>query len=217
MNSRRCRFSNSQISTGNELFLLSIVLFLSLQFACRSETQPEALLRLDVLRHRVTSGRTGRPFVTLRSEGITISIRNLDLKGLPLLEGRQIGPRDFRMSAVHSSHTFQEVKNVVEEVQEIVEDTTGSVSSLDEIVGLNDMPDRYFVLLEDGSVLLVKGDTSLGVLDWIRWRWMVNVAVWEYLSERARLNPAKFCEVRLASQSARELYWVLRPGTQVIL
>ena len=120
------------------------------------------------------------------------------------------------MSRVSSAHTYQEVRQVVEQVDEIVEDTTGSVSSLDEIVGLGDMPDRYFVCLEDGSVLLVSGDTPGGLVDWARWRFLTNKAAGTYLLERFRSVPCKFLQIEMSSQAARELYWVLRPGTPVI-
>ena len=99
---------------------------------------------------------------------------------------------------------------------EQAQDPSADVGSLDQIIGVDEMPDVYLVRFDDGSVWLVNFQGWRGFVEaWAKSRLQFGVL----LKEADRLFRdgkvrARFLE--MSNDSARELFWVLEKGMKTL-
>jgi hypothetical protein len=108
------------------------------------------------------------------------------------------------------------MRQIVVRVDKISADPSETVSSPDEIVGVEDMSDCYLIELTDGSLIWVTGDSSAGFMNGLRRRWLQSKTVCRFLFDRVMGRPARLVALKMDSTSARHLFWLLQPGMGVI-
>lgn len=190
-----------------------ILLLLPVVANCLAQS-PESQLLL--LRHRVALAEDKQAFLQLDAESIQVLIKGLSVKRLPVksLESAPSGP--WRRSRVKSITPAEPPRGVVVHAEQINPDTLGSVSSAEEMVSVSDMPDGFSVALEDGSLLLIVGETDRGTMYRLKSGLLQLKVVYSFLWRRSLGRPVRLLKLELASETAREMFWLLRPGMGVI-
>ncbi|GAB4111454.1 MAG: hypothetical protein Kow001_12900 [Acidobacteriota bacterium] len=92
-------------------------------------------------------------------------------------------------------------------------DPSGTAGSLEDIVGVEQMPDIFVVRFDDGTTWMVEGERWPGLWLWARKRLLRLRLEWANL--RAE-HPAPLWFMKTEPASARHLYWILQKDFQVI-
>lgn len=92
-------------------------------------------------------------------------------------------------------------------------DPSGTAGSLEDIVGVEEMPDIFVVRFDDGTTWLVESERWPGVRLWARKR-ILRLRL-EWANFRAG-HPSSLWFMRTDPISARHLYWILQKDFQVI-
>lgn len=95
-------------------------------------------------------------------------------------------------------------------------DTNSDVSTLDQIIGVDKMPDTYIAYFDDGTIWVVNpGDwVGFGRL-WEKGKLQLRMA--RHLFRQALdLEGFKICFLSMDPASAQHLYWILEEGTPVV-
>ncbi len=193
------------------------VLFLTISFlaglADAAAADPSALSQ------RLALIKEGHRFLEVEEESIAIYVAGWRVKEFPALihqvaigEGNEVTVVDEVIPLDPPRRVVLDSAAMAEEAQ----DTSADVSSLDQIIGVDEMPEMYVVKFDDGTI------------------WMVNFEGWRGLSaawKKSRLQlrllldvagrllrdgsvRARFFEI--PPKSARELFWVLENGMKIL-
>lgn len=176
--------------------------------------QTEGSVRL--LEYHLELARGSRAYVHLAPEAVTVYVRAIQVKRLPVTEARGLSPQIPRLSRVGVRTPGFPLKEVVVRVGAPPVDPSDTVSSLQEIVGVDDMPDTFSVELADGSVLFVTSTAAVGFVNGFRRLMLRGQVTLSYLWKRAWARPARLIQLKLESPWARHLYWLLQEDLGVI-
>ena len=168
------------------------------------------------LQARVELAREGRPFVELTIESVKVYLKGFQVKTLKVQDFDAIRKGPLQWSRVASRIPLRKVKKVVQVVEHLEPDTEGAVSSLEEIVALEDMPSSYTILLEDGSVFMITSPEGLGVGGWTRYLLLMTRTSTRYMWNRFENSSVEAAILSMEPSDARQLYWLLEEGTGVI-
>jgi hypothetical protein len=170
---------------------------------------------LSVLEYHLTlSGEPGA-YLHVFDTDLTVFVKGLEVKRWQILGKR--GPRLApRLSRVASWSSAIPPPRIVVQAEYLQENPADTVSSSEEIVAVDDMPETFTFELEDGTHFLVTSRASLGMAGTLRRRLFEMRTACSFLRARLRGQPASMMVLYLEKSPAQHLYWVLQERMGVI-
>lgn len=188
--------------------------------------EPEVPNELQQLRLRLEIASEERAYIQLLPQEIRISFKDMDVKSLPLERFEATGNSRPRLARVEALQPVFPVEGVVKVVslpeggtaaeEADLGDKTATVSSVDDIVSVGEMPGTYVIRLSDGSFIYVTSDRESGLLQAPRIVLFQLRLVYGYLWKRTRDASVRAIRIRMAGEDAQALYWMLKTDTGVI-
>ncbi|MFZ0427589.1 MAG: hypothetical protein WAO20_05705 [Acidobacteriota bacterium] len=103
-----------------------------------------------------------------------------------------------------------------EEVAADAGDTNADVSTLDQIIGVDKMPDSYLVYFDDGSIWIVNPGSWFGISRiWRKGKLQFQVAR-QLADQVIGRDGLRLSFLTMDEASARHLYWILEEGLPVL-
>lgn len=173
----------------------------------------------SVLSQRLSLIKEGHPFLEVEEAAIGIYVAGWKVKELPAsIHQIAIGERS-EVTSVAQVIPLNPPRRVVLDsavLAEEAQDTSADVSSLDQIIGVDEMPEIYMVNFDDGTVWMVNFQGWQGLSKaWkksrLQWQLLLDASGRLFHEESVR---ARFLE--MPSDSARELFWVLEKDVKVL-
>ena len=194
------------------------VLFLTIGILAGS---PAAAADADpsLLSDRLALIKEGHPFLEVEADAIVLYVAGWKVKEFPVSAHQvAIGDRS-EVTAVADVIPLNPPRRLVLDsavLAEEAQDTSADVSSLDQIIGVDEMPETYLVKFDDGTIWMVNFEGWQGLAQtWkkSRLQWQTLVDATGRLFHEGSVR-ARFLE--MPSGSARELYWVLEKEMKVL-
>lgn len=173
----------------------------------------------ELLRSHIALAKERRAYLQLEEGAILVYVKGVKLERLPVRRvlGPSPGTSVARVTARVSAVPLPKVVVDSEEVAAAAEkDRLGSVSSLDEIVSVNDMPETYMVELSDGSTWYVTSEEWTGVVDWTLKKLFQYRVAFRSAREWITHDGAALTVLNVEPRIARRLFWLLREDMGVI-
>lgn len=173
----------------------------------------------SVLSDRLALIKEGNPFLELGEETIAIYVAGWKVKEFAAtIHQITVGERT-GVTAVDEVIPLSPPRRVVLDSAVLAQeaaDPTGDVASLDQIIGVDEMPSIFLVRFDDGTVWLVnfrgwQGFSNAWSKSRLQWQVLLDVSGRLFRDGRAR---TRFVEME--PQNARELFWVLEKGMKTL-
>jgi hypothetical protein len=173
----------------------------------------------SLLSHRLALIREGHIFLEVEEDAIAIYVAGWKVKEFPVSAHQiAIGDRS-EVTSVADVIPLNPPRRIVLDsavLAEEAQDTSADVSSLDQIIGVDDMPEIYLVKFDDGTVWMVNFEGWQGLAK----AWKKSRLQWQTLLDATGglfhkgIVRARFLE--MPPDTARELYWVLEKEMKVL-
>jgi hypothetical protein len=182
--------------------LLSLPLWLQLDHSQDPCDQPASLLQ-----YKEEISRGEKPFVHVTPEAAIVYFKGFILKRLDFRGFRRVGRTPLQCGRVLSWAPPPDRPKVVLEAE-----TLEPIDRLELILGVEDMPHRFAVLLNRGDVLAVNTDAAEAFLN--------EVVLEEEGSDPPSIpvlvSRRRTLKIEMPASHAREFYWLLRENMAVI-
>jgi hypothetical protein len=194
---------------------LALALIVLSLFSAPSEQGPDPA-RLSA---RLQLMKQGGVFLETTNDGLEVFAGGWKVQRFPahvieISRGKPAG-----VSQVEALTPVKPVPNVVidsEEVAEEAGDTNADVSTLDQIIGVDKMPESYVAYFDDGSIWVVNPGDWLGVSRlWRKGKLQFQV-VSRLVREIIDREGFKVSFVSMDPAAARHLYWILEGQMPVV-
>lgn len=174
------------------------------------EVHPEAA-RLQI---RTQLAREARLYVELKASSVTVSAAGWDQMEFTQAAEWSGPKRPIRLTKVSEVEPLQPPPERVLDVGDMsAPDPSGTASSLEDIVGVDQMPEIFLVRFDDGTAWLVRSEDWGGWGNRVRGNWLqLKLLVSQWLAE----DPAPLVFLATDAVSARHLYWLLQKDFPVI-
>ncbi|UCF36188.1 MAG: hypothetical protein JSU96_15380 [Acidobacteriota bacterium] len=179
--------------------------------------EKEEELQLVRLQLRLEEAKKGGVYLTLSEAALTVSIANLDVSSLPVLSLQRLGADSPVASQILEVRPASSFTPVVKQVDKLTVDTTGAVESVDEIQSVEDMPSTFLIRLTNESYIWVQNSEGDGVFDSFRAFLLQITALSGYWWGDETSLASRALRIEMDPESARQLFWLARPGTTIIL
>jgi hypothetical protein len=170
---------------------------------------------VSVLEHHVTLAGEPRAYLHCFDNALAIFVKNLEVKRFPILK-REGPPPPPRLSRIVSWNSAMAPPQVVVQAEYLQDNPADTVTSLDEIVAVEDMPETFAIELEDGTHFFISSGASLGLTGTIRKKLFELTTAISFLRARLDKQPACMLVLYMEKASAQHLYWVLQERMGVI-
>lgn len=169
-----------------------------------------------LLEYRLQLARQTAAYIEINEEAVTAYIKGMEVKRFPVARAQLSSRGRPRLSKVAAKTAALETRQVIVKVEQVSANPSDTVSSPDEIVSVDDMPETFALSLEDGSVFFITGNASDGVLNRYRKEWLKCRVGCAFLLRQLLSQPVRAGVIEMEPQLARQLFWLLRPGMGLI-
>lgn len=169
-----------------------------------------------LLGYRLQLAQQPHAYLEIDEGALVAYLKGMEVKRFPIVRAQLSSQGQRRLSKVADKTAAIETRQVIVKVEHVSADPSETVSSPDEIVSVDDMPETFALRLEDGSVFYITGKASDGFLNGYRKEWLKVQVGWAFLSRQLRHRPVRAGIIEMEPQMARHLFWLLRPGMGVI-
>jgi len=143
-------------------------------------------------------------------------MKGMEVKRFRVVRGQISSHGGPRLSKVAAKTAALQTRQVIVKVEHVSADPSETVSSPDEIVSVDDMPETFAISLEDGSVFFVTGNARDGLVNQYRKDWLKCRVACVFLFRQLLNRPVRAGVIEMEPDSARHLFWLLQPGMGVI-
>ena len=170
----------------------------------------------QILRLHLELAGQPKAYVEVSRDSVGVFMRGMQVKVIPVRRFTSFYASAPRMSKVVAKTSAVPTREVVVRVETISENPSDTVSNVEDIVSVDDMPDCYVIELADGSFLWVVGDSNKGLITAKRKEWLQLKVACRFYLRRALGRRVSLNILEMDSASARHLYWLLQPDMGVI-
>jgi hypothetical protein len=201
------------LRNSSRLALVALVLILSVR-----PSLPDVRPTTDsvLLAYRLQLAVKGQVYLEIGDQALTAYVKGMEVKRFPIIRAQWSSQGRPCLSKVAAKTAALQTRQVVVKVEQISADPSETVSSPDEIVSVEDMPETFALRLEDGSVFFITGNEPDGFINGYRKEWLKVQVGCAFLYRQLLHRPGRAAIVEMDPQQARQLYWLLRPQMGVI-
>jgi hypothetical protein len=167
---------------------------------------------VDRLRARLALVREGVLFLELREDALSLQAAGWEVKRIPATSLGWGKRRPIGVSRVKDLQSARPIPETVMDSSRLAEaeDVTASVSTLDQIIGVEEMPDTFLVRFEEGGLWLVEPGGWVGPRQWLGDRLLSWKVLGYLLGALIRGERLEVLFVTTDRESARRIFWILR-------
>jgi len=169
-----------------------------------------------LLSYRFQLAGQSQPYLEIKEDTLTAYMKGMEVKRFPVIRAQLTSQGRPRLSKVAAKTAALQTREVIVKVEQVSANPSDTVSSPDEIVSVEDMPETFALRLEDGSVFFITGNARQGIVNRYRKDWLKFRVGCSFLFRQLLHRPVRAGIIEMESQSARHLFWLLRPGMGVI-
>ncbi|MFB3903451.1 MAG: hypothetical protein ACE15E_08360 [Acidobacteriota bacterium] len=169
-----------------------------------------------MLGYRLQLAQQPQAYLEIGEETLTAYMKGMEVKRFPITRAQLSSRGQPRLSRVATKTPAVQTREVIVKVERVSADPSETVSSPDEIVSVNDMPETFALRLEDGSIFFITGNASDGLLNRYRKEWLKFRVGCAFLSRQLLHRPVRAGVIEMEPQAARHLFWLLRSQMGVI-
>ena len=169
-----------------------------------------------LLGYRLQLALQGQAYLEISDQALTAYMKGMEVKRFPIIRAQLSSHGQPRLSKVAAKTAALETRQVVVKVEQVSANPSDTVSSPDEIVSVDDMPETFALRLEDGSVFFITGNEREGFVNGYRKEWLKVQVGCAFLYRQLLHRPIRAGVIEMEPQQARHLFWLLRPQMGVI-
>ncbi len=169
-----------------------------------------------LLGYRLELALQPQPYLEITDQALTAYMKGMEVKRFPIIRAQWSWRGRLRLARVTTKTAALQTRQVVVKVEQVSANPADTVSSPDEIVSVDDMPETFALRLEDGSVFFITGNEREGLVNGYRKEWLKVQVGLAFLSRQLRHRPVRAGIIEMEPQQARHLFWLLRPQMGVI-
>jgi len=194
--------------------LAPFALILAFGSALPADTRPP--VDHVLLGYRYQLAQQSQAYLEINEEALTAYMKGMEVKRFPIIRAQLSSHGRPRLSRVGSTTAALRTREVIVKVEQVSANPSDTVSSPDEIVSVEDMPETFALRLEDGSIFFITGNGRDGLLNGYRKEWLKVQVGCAFLYRQILHRPVRAGIIEMDPQMARHLFWLLRPQMGVI-
>jgi len=184
-----------------------LLLFIFALMDCRPAAQR------TLLEHHLELASESKAYLQFTPAGIWVFFDGMPLQFLAA-KAPGLGP-EARMARVRAKLPVTPPPSLSVDADQIAADSA-TVDSLDAIVGPQDMPSMFVLLLDNGSAFLIRSEEPQGLTGLLRRKRLELKFAWMWLNSALKEDSPETAVVDLNADGARWLYWITQERMGII-
>ncbi len=202
------------MKNAQRLAPFAFILVFAVRLPPASDVRPDSDPVL--LSYRLQLAQQSQAYLELNEDALTAYIKGMEVKRFPITRAQLTSHGRPRLSKMASKTAAVETRQVIVKVEQVSANPSDTVSSPDEIVSVEDMPETFALRLQDGSIFFITGNAREGFVNGYRKEWLKVQVGCAFLYRQLRHRPVRAGVIEMEPQLARQLFWLLRPEMGVI-